>query len=307
MSTTKVRSNDMKFEIVVIPVSDVDRAKEFYGRLGWRLDADFASGDDFRVIQFTPPGSGCSVIFGKNVTAAAPGSAQGLYLIVSDIEAARDELRGRGVEVSEVFHSDGVSAGTDEPYLFGRRRISGPDPERGSYRSFASFRDPDGNGWLFQEITTRLAGRIDSGGDDLRVRERSGERVSACRGRPWQVRDPDRPGEGRELAGVVRRVHGRGAGGHGTTVVTTYDAIVIGTGQAGPYVTSRLAGAGMKVAVIERNAFGGTCVNTGCIPTKTMVASAYAARVAARAAEYGVDVGSVRVDMKRVMARKEAV
>jgi hypothetical protein len=115
------------------------------------------------VIQFTPPGSGCSVIFGKNVTEAEPGSAQGLYLIVSDIAAARDELRGRGVEVSEVFHSDGVSAGTDEPYLFGRRRISGPDPKQGSYRSFASFRDPDGNGWLFQEITTRLPGRIDSG------------------------------------------------------------------------------------------------------------------------------------------------
>jgi len=163
MSTTKVRSNDMKFEIVVIPVSDVDRAKEFYGRLGWRLDAEFASGDDFRVIQFTPPGSGCSVIFGKNVTAAAPGSAQGLYLIVSDIAAARDELRGRDVEVSEVFHSDGVYAGSDEPYLFGRRRISGPDPNQGSYGSFASFRDPDGNGWLFQEVTTRLAGRIDSG------------------------------------------------------------------------------------------------------------------------------------------------
>ncbi len=156
MSTTKVRSNDMKVEIVVIPVSHVDRAKEFYGRLGWRLDAEFASGDDFRVIQFTPPGSGCSVIFGKNVTAAAPGFAQSLYLIVSDIVAARDELRGRGVEVSEVFHSDGVSAGADEPYLFGRRRTSGPDPERGSYRSFASFRDPDGNGWLFQEVTTRL-------------------------------------------------------------------------------------------------------------------------------------------------------
>jgi len=157
-----VKHADMKFEIVVISVSDVDRAKEFYGRLGWRLDADFASGDDFRVIQFTPPGSGCSVIFGKNVTAAAPGSAQGLYLVVSDIAAARDELRGRGVEVSEVFHSDGVYAGTDEPYLFGRRRISGPDPEHGTYRSLASFRDPDGNGWLFQEVTTRLAGRIDS-------------------------------------------------------------------------------------------------------------------------------------------------
>src|SRR5580765_6970343 len=113
-----VRGVDMKLEIVVIPVSDVDRAKEFYGRLGWRLDADFAAGDDFRVIQFTPPGSGCSVIFGKNVTAAAPGSARGLYLIVSDIQAARDELLGRGVEVTEVFHSDGVYTGTDEPYLF---------------------------------------------------------------------------------------------------------------------------------------------------------------------------------------------
>ncbi len=152
----------MKFEIVVIPVSDVDRAKEFYGRLGWRLDADFAAGDDFRVIQFTPPGSGCSVIFGKNVTAAAPGSAQGMYLIVSDIAEARNELVGRGVEISEVFHAGSAFAGPDEPYLFGRLRVSGADPEHRSYRSFASFRDPDGNGWLLQEITTRLPGRIDS-------------------------------------------------------------------------------------------------------------------------------------------------
>ncbi|GAA3468702.1 VOC family protein [Nonomuraea roseola] len=161
MSTTNVNGNDMKLEVVVIPVSDVDRAKEFYAKLGWRLDADFASGDDFRVMQFTPPGSGCSVIFGKNVTAAKPGSAHGLYLIVSDIGAARDELVSRGVEVSEVFHSDGEYAGTDDPYLFGRRRVSGPDPEHGTYRSYASFRDPDGNGWLFQEVTTRLAGRVD--------------------------------------------------------------------------------------------------------------------------------------------------
>ena len=174
MSTTQVRSEnaagkavaakvDMKLEIVVIPVYDVDRAKEFYERLGWRLDADFDNGKDFRVIQFTPPGSGCSVIFGKSVTAAAPGSAQGLYLIVSDIEAARKELLGRGIEISEVFHdAGGVYAGTDEPYLFGKLRARGPDPEHRSYRSFASFHDPDGNGWLFQEITTRLPGRIDS-------------------------------------------------------------------------------------------------------------------------------------------------
>jgi len=173
MNTSEVVSNgatahasvagvDTKLEIVVIPVSDVDRAKEFYGRLGWRLDADYDSGKDYRVIQFTPPGSGCSIIFGKNVTATAPGSAQGLYLIVSDVAAARAELLGRGVPISEVFHdAAGVYAGTDEPYLFGRLRVSGPDPNHASYRSFASFRDPDGNGWLLQEITTRLAGRID--------------------------------------------------------------------------------------------------------------------------------------------------
>ena len=153
---------DMKLEIVVIPVSDVDRAKEFYTSIGWRLDADF-KGDDWRVMQLTPPGSPCSVIFGKNVTDAAPGSSQGLYLIVSDIDAARAELVGRGVEVSEVFHPEGANTGTDEPYLFGRRRVGGPDPEHGTYKSFASFRDPDGNGWLFQEVTKRLPGRIDSG------------------------------------------------------------------------------------------------------------------------------------------------
>jgi len=174
MSTKPVRSLDatrdagvarvdMKFEIVIIPVSDVDRAKEFYTRLGWRLDGDFTNGDDWRGIQFTPPGSGCSIIFGKSVTPAAPGSAQGLYLIVSDIEAARKELLDRGVEVSEVFHGgNNVYAGPDEPYLFGRIRVNGPDPEHRSYRSFASFRDPDGNGWLLQELTTRLPGRIDS-------------------------------------------------------------------------------------------------------------------------------------------------
>ena len=141
---TSVAPVDMKFEIVVIPVSDVDRAKQFYAKLGWRLDADFDNGKDFRIIQFTPP-----------------GSAQGLYLIVSDIQAARKELLDRGVQISEVFHNDGVYAGPDEPYLFGRVRVSGPDAEHRSYRSFASFRDPDGNGWLFQEITTRVAGRID--------------------------------------------------------------------------------------------------------------------------------------------------
>jgi len=156
------RPIDMKFEIVVIPVSDVERAKAFYARLGWRLDADFAEPDQgFRVLQFTPPGSGCSVIFGANVTGAAPGSAQGLYLIVSDVVVAREELAARGVEVSEVFHdAAGVYRGADEPYLFGRSRVAGRDPDGSSYRSFASFRDPDGNGWLFQEVTSRLPGRV---------------------------------------------------------------------------------------------------------------------------------------------------
>jgi catechol 2,3-dioxygenase-like lactoylglutathione lyase family enzyme len=160
---TSVAPFDMKFEIVVIPVSDVDRAKEFYAKLGWRLDADFDNGKDFRIVQLTPHGSGCSIIFGKNVTAVAPGSAQGLYLIVSDLQAARKALLDRGIAVSEVFHNEGVYTGTDETYLFGRVRVSGPDPEHRSYRSFASFKDPDGNGWLFQEITSRLPGRIDSG------------------------------------------------------------------------------------------------------------------------------------------------
>jgi len=159
----KAKAVDMKLEVVVIPVSDVDRAKEFYAKLGWRLDADFASGDDYRVIQFTPPGSGSSVIFGRNVTAAAPGSAQGLYLIVSDIEAARKDLLARGIKVSEAFHdAGGVYLGKDEPYLFGRLRVGGLDPEHRSYRSFASFSDPDGNGWLFQEVTTRLPGRVET-------------------------------------------------------------------------------------------------------------------------------------------------
>jgi predicted enzyme related to lactoylglutathione lyase len=174
MSTNEVRSNDaatnaaparldMKLEVVVIPVSDVDRAKEFYGKLGWRLDIDFDNGKDYRVIEFTPPGSGCSVIFGKNITAAAPGSAQGLYLIVADIDAARDNLLRSGVKVSNVFHGgDDVYAGPDEPYIFGRIRVDGPAPEHRSYRSCASFSDPDGNGWLFQEVTTRLPGRIDA-------------------------------------------------------------------------------------------------------------------------------------------------
>jgi len=147
----KARSVDMKLEVVVIPVSDVDRAKRFYDGLGWRLDADIALGDEVRVVQFTPPGSSCSVHFGKGLTSAAPGSAQRLYLVVSDIVAAQADLVGRGVDISEVFHR----AGRDS-------HVSGPDPERQSYASFASFNDPDGNSWLLQEVTVRLPGRVDA-------------------------------------------------------------------------------------------------------------------------------------------------
>jgi catechol 2,3-dioxygenase-like lactoylglutathione lyase family enzyme len=152
--------SDMKLEAVVIPVSDVDRAKQFYEKLGWRLDADFPFDNGFRVVQFTPPGSGCSVQFGAKITSAAPGSAKGLYLIVSDVEAARGELVARGVAVSEVFHAGTPGAQFQPDGTSGR--INGPAPNHNSYSSFATFSDPDGNGWLFQEITTRLPGRVDS-------------------------------------------------------------------------------------------------------------------------------------------------
>jgi len=172
MSTTEVSAKDaginpsvarvdLKLEVVAIPVSDVDRAKEFYGGLGWRLDADFPYDNGFRVVQFTPPGSGGSIQFGTNLTSAAPGSAQALYLIVSDIEAAREDLAAHGVEVSEVFHAETPGAQFQRDGTSGR--VSGPAPDHDSYRSFATFSDPDGNGWLLQEVTTRLPGRIDSG------------------------------------------------------------------------------------------------------------------------------------------------
>ncbi len=148
---------DMKLEVVVVPVADVDRAKDFYTTLGWRLDADVEAGEGFRVVQVTPPGSPASVIFGTSVTSQAPGSAQGLHLVVDDIGAAYDELKRLGAGPSEVFHDAGGvfhHAGTDA-------RVPGPDPQRTSYGSFLSFSDPDGNGWVLQEVTTRLPGRLD--------------------------------------------------------------------------------------------------------------------------------------------------
>ena len=141
----------MKLEVVVIPVSDVDRAKRFYGDLGWRLDADFVVGDEFRGVQFTPPGSSCSIHFGTGVTSAVPGSARGIYLVVSDIQSAYAALVDRGVDVGEVFHRAGP----------GKPPLSGPDPVRRSYFTYATFRDPDGNEWLLQEVTARFPGRAD--------------------------------------------------------------------------------------------------------------------------------------------------
>ena len=146
---------DLKLEVVVVPVSDVDRAKRFYESLGWRLDADFTNDDDWRLVQMTPPGSPCSVMFGKGFTTAVPGSVQGTFLVVDDVEAARAELIGHGVNVSEVFHFDRMllrAAGMEG-------RVPGPDPEGRSYFSFASFSDPDGNSWLLQQVTTRFPGR----------------------------------------------------------------------------------------------------------------------------------------------------
>ena len=156
---TRVASVDQKLEVLVIPVSDVDRAKQFYGNLGWRLDADFPFDNGFRVVQFTPPGSACSVQFGAKITPAAPGSAQSTYLVVSDLEAARKALVARGVKVSEVFHVATPGAQFQPDGASGR--VSGPAPDHATYRSYATFSDPDGNGWILREVTTRLPGRID--------------------------------------------------------------------------------------------------------------------------------------------------
>jgi catechol 2,3-dioxygenase-like lactoylglutathione lyase family enzyme len=152
-------ADDLKLEVVVIPVADADRSKAFYAGLGWRLDADFSYDNGFRVVQFTPPGSLCSVQFGTHITGAPPGSAHGLYLIVSDIDAGRHELMSQGAKVSEVFHAEAPGAQLDPEGTSGR--VSGPDPDHKSYSSFATFEDPDGNGWLLQEVTDRIPGRVD--------------------------------------------------------------------------------------------------------------------------------------------------
>ncbi len=193
ITDTSVATVDMKLEVIVISVSDVERAKEFYLKLGWRLDVTPPG-----VVQFTPPGSACSVQFGGNLTSAAPGSAQKTFLIVSDIEAARNQLVAAGIDVSEIFHfgADGFD--------------SGPDPEHRSYRSLATFSDPDGNSWLLQEITNRLPGRVDSAETSFRISQRSGERNAARVRCPRQARRAHRAGRS-ELVRLVCPVHRGGA------------------------------------------------------------------------------------------------
>jgi catechol 2,3-dioxygenase-like lactoylglutathione lyase family enzyme len=196
-STARV---DTKLEVVVIPVSDVDRAKRFYQSLGWRLDADFVNGD-LRGVQVTPPGSPCSIIFGKGITTALPGSVHGLFLTVSDVEAARAELIGHGVDVSEVFHFDGLLR------VDGKGRVAGADPERRSYRSWVSFTDPDGNGWMVQEITRRLPGRGLSNLDVATLTELLGE--AEKRHGEYEASAPKHHWSGWYAAYVVARQQGR--------------------------------------------------------------------------------------------------
>ena len=206
----------MKFEVTAIPVSDVDRAKRFYGNLGWRLDADFVVGDTFRGVQFTPPGSPASIHFGKGVTPAAPGSASGLFLVVSDIEAARADLVSRGVDVSEIFHVAGP----------GHPPIPGPDPERRSYFSYATFKDPDGNTWLLQEVTVRFPGRVDANQTAFASVADLATALRRRRGGARRAREADRRRARCKLAGLVRRIHRGGAGRPGTAAVAQGAALL---------------------------------------------------------------------------------
>lgn len=195
---------DLKLEVVIIPVADADRSKAFYAGLGWRLDADFSFDNGFRVVQFTPPGSLCSVQFGTKITAAPPGSAHGLYLVVSDIDAARDALTSRGAQVSEVFHSGAPGAQLDSEGASDRLR--GPDPGHKSYSSFATLEDPDGNSWLLQEVTDRLPGRLAPEHHLVQLCQRPGWGLASGRISPRRARKAHRQGRP-GLARLVRRLH----------------------------------------------------------------------------------------------------
>jgi catechol 2,3-dioxygenase-like lactoylglutathione lyase family enzyme len=266
-SSSSAATIDMKLEVVVIPVSDVDRAKEFYGRLGWRLDADFRFDNGFRVVQFTPPGSGTSVQFGTKVSPAAPGSAKSLFLVVSDIAAARDQFVARGADVSEVFHpgvpgahfrSDGSSG-----------RLSGPSPDHASYRSYATFSDPDGNSWLLQEVTKRLAGRIEPGGTVFASANDLHGRPSPRSVRPRRARKAHRTSR-RAVACLVCGVHGGGTVWPGAAAMKSahIDGSILATGQAARQGRSNAPSSACYAVEAFRFPKVGECLQTNLLPSR---------------------------------------